>query len=84
MLSTSRETETEIETETETETGMTQNSFRKEEVAALVDGVSLTLSVMVKDGDGDPIVFLHGFGSTKEDYADIARLPSLLERPILA
>jgi hypothetical protein len=26
---------------------------------------------MYRDGIGIPLVFLHGFGSTKEDYADV-------------
>lgn len=33
---------------------------------------------------GVPIVLLHGFGSTKEDYADIVRRPALQGRPVLA
>ncbi|WP_439687086.1 alpha/beta fold hydrolase [Cupriavidus oxalaticus] len=31
-----------------------------------------------------PVVFLHGFGSTKEDYADIAITPALSGHPFLA
>ncbi|RKF50272.1 alpha/beta hydrolase [Paraburkholderia fungorum] len=37
-----------------------------------VQGVSLRLSTMFRPGHKPPILFLHGFGSTKEDYADIA------------
>jgi pimeloyl-ACP methyl ester carboxylesterase len=29
-------------------------------------------------------VFLHGFGSTKEDYADVAQQEQLADRPVLA
>jgi pimeloyl-ACP methyl ester carboxylesterase len=39
---------------------------------------------MYRSGSGDPIVFLHGFGSTKEDYADVARLPAFAGRPYIA
>jgi hypothetical protein len=35
-----------------------------------VDGTSLDIAGMYRDGTGTPLVFLHGFGSTKEDYAD--------------
>lgn len=31
-----------------------------------------------------PILFLHGFGSTKEDYVDLAYHPSFADRPFLA
>ena len=37
-----------------------------------VDGVSLTVATASRGGEPAPLVFLHGFGSTKEDYADIA------------
>ncbi|WP_217702649.1 alpha/beta hydrolase [Nocardioides guangzhouensis] len=32
----------------------------------------------------EPVVFLHGFGSTKEEYADFTRLPGLAGRGFLA
>lgn len=37
-----------------------------------------------RDGTGTPLVFLHGFGSTKEDYADVIQQPRLAGRPVLA
>ncbi|WP_342608338.1 alpha/beta hydrolase [Vibrio tritonius] len=37
----------------------------------LIEGVHLNVSAITREGDKAPIVFLHGFGSTKEDYADI-------------
>ncbi len=37
-----------------------------------------------RDGTGIPLVFLHGFGSTKEDYADVVHQRELAERPVLA
>lgn len=36
-----------------------------------VDDTELEVSALRRDGDKAPILFLHGFGSTKEDYADI-------------
>jgi len=38
-----------------------------------VGGTTLRIATMTREGKRAPIVFLHGFGSTKEDYADIAR-----------
>lgn len=37
-----------------------------------VDGVHVRLATMQRAADRAPVVFLHGFGSTKEDYADVA------------
>lgn len=42
-----------------------------------VEGVSLHLSTIHKLNDSPPILFLHGFGSCKEDLADIIINPAL-------
>ena len=49
-----------------------------------VDGVSLGISTVTGGGQLAPMVFLHGFGSTKEDYVDIAYQPAFADRPFLA
>ena len=49
-----------------------------------VRGVDLSISAIHRAGAGEPILFLHGFASTKEDYADIARLPMFSGRPFIA
>lgn len=49
-----------------------------------VDGVDLKIASACRGGDRSPIVFLHGFGSTKEDYADIVHLSALDGHPFLA
>jgi pimeloyl-ACP methyl ester carboxylesterase len=49
-----------------------------------VDGVGLTVATVGRGGGLAPIVFLHGFGSTKEDYADIALQPAFAGHPFLA
>jgi pimeloyl-ACP methyl ester carboxylesterase len=53
-----------------------------------VDRVALHIATIRRGSTGDesraPVVFLHGFGSTKEDYADIARHPAFNRRPFLA
>jgi len=57
---------------------------QREKLELQVQGVSLSISTMYRGGIGEPLVFLHGFGSTKEDYADIARLPAFSGRPFIA
>jgi len=62
-------------------------SFVKPELGRIgcdVRGVSLDLSVMRREGPGTPILFLHGFGSTKEDYGDLAFHPDLVRHPLIA
>ena len=49
-----------------------------------VEGVRLRVAAMHRDGPRAPVVFLHGFGSTKEDYADVAGYPQFDGRPIVA
>lgn len=58
--------------------------LRKDKISLDVDGTSATLSVLRKGGDRTPLVLLHGFGSTKEDYADLSLHPRFADRPILA
>lgn len=51
-----------------------------------VDGVDLSIAVVQGHGDPGltPIVCLHGFGSTKEDYYDFAHHATFKNRPFLA
>jgi pimeloyl-ACP methyl ester carboxylesterase len=49
-----------------------------------IRNVDVSLSTIWRAGVGVPILFLHGFGSTKEDYADIARLTVFSGRPFIA
>ena len=49
-----------------------------------VEGVQLNVAALHRDGVLAPIVFLHGFGSTKEDYADIAQQPAFAGHPFVA
>jgi pimeloyl-ACP methyl ester carboxylesterase len=50
----------------------------------VVDGVRVDIAGMHREGSGIPLVFLHGFGSTKEDYADVIQAAGLADRPVLA
>ena len=36
-----------------------------------IAGTALDVSAIQREGDKAPILFLHGFGSTKEDYAGV-------------
>ncbi|MFE7394525.1 alpha/beta fold hydrolase [Streptomyces sp. NPDC057582] len=49
-----------------------------------VEGTRVEVSGLHRGGTGTPLVFLHGFGSTKEDYADIVQQKRLADRPVLA
>ena len=49
-----------------------------------LQGTEVRIVGLRRDGSGAPLVFLHGFGSTKEDYADIVQRPELADRPVLA
>ncbi|MGF6400278.1 pimeloyl-ACP methyl ester carboxylesterase [Pseudomonas frederiksbergensis] len=62
----------------------TQQEFSRVLVPLSVDGVDLTVAALHRGGDKAPIVFLHGFGSTKEDYADIVRYAAYNGHPFLA
>lgn len=50
----------------------------------VVQGTPVEITGLHRDGTGEPLVFLHGFGSTKEDYADVIHLRDLTDRPVLA
>lgn len=49
-----------------------------------VKNVQMNVAAIYRPGTREPIVFLHGFGSTKEDYADIVRYAEFSEHPFLA
>jgi pimeloyl-ACP methyl ester carboxylesterase len=64
--------------------GAAMDDVKKESLELRVQGVDLRVSSIYRLGHGEPIVFLHGFGSTKEDYADIARLAAFSGRSFIA
>jgi len=49
-----------------------------------VSGVPVELSVQRRPGPGPRLLSLHGFGSTKEDYADLALLPAFAGYDLIA
>lgn len=68
----------------QTEGMSSKNELRFDQICLQVDGVDLNIDTVHRDGNLAPIVFLHGFGSTKEDYIDIAYHASFANRPFLA
>jgi pimeloyl-ACP methyl ester carboxylesterase len=62
----------------------THTEFTQHHLPMYVAGVALDIATIQRDGDRAPILFLHGFGSTKEDYADIVRHAAFDGRPFLA
>jgi pimeloyl-ACP methyl ester carboxylesterase len=60
------------------------NELTYQQLNLRVDGVGLQVATAGRGGELAPVVFLHGFGSTKEDYADIALQPAFAGRPFLA
>lgn len=63
---------------------MANTSFSHTHVDFKVDSVELSVAAIHRDGEGVPIVFLHGFGSSKEDYADIVLHEAFAGRAFLA
>jgi len=62
---------------------MTQPAWPAQSLDLRVDDVALTIAAMHAVGS-EPVMFLHGFGSTKEEYADFTQFPGLAGRPFLA
>jgi pimeloyl-ACP methyl ester carboxylesterase len=58
--------------------------FANERWDIQVAGVDVGVAASRRSGELDPVVFLHGFGSTKEDYLDVLRYPAFAGRPFLA
>jgi pimeloyl-ACP methyl ester carboxylesterase len=61
-----------------------KSGFTSSRLPLQVDDVQLDVSVIHRRGTLAPILFLHGFGSTKEDYADIVRWEEFSGRPFIA
>lgn len=55
-----------------------------EQVDLRVGGMGLTVTAAGRAGGLIAVVFLHGFGSTKEDYLDIACQRAFAGHPFLA
>lgn len=62
----------------------TNHEFSKSTIPLQLKDVKLDVAAIHRTGHLAPIVFLHGFGSTKEDYADITRYGAFDGHPFLA
>ncbi|BBC32441.1 Alpha/beta hydrolase [Streptomyces graminofaciens] len=62
----------------------TVNRLERFTLPLTVHGTRVDVAGLHRDGTGTPLVFLHGFGSTKEDYADVVQQDRLADRPVLA
>ncbi len=49
-----------------------------------VAGVSVRLAYQRRHGSGPPVISLHGFGSTKEDYSDLALWEEFADRDLIS
>jgi pimeloyl-ACP methyl ester carboxylesterase len=57
--------------------------MKKSHLLFTVDDVELDIATIHRDGGLAPILFLHGFGSTKEDYVDIIHYDDFLGHPFV-
>jgi pimeloyl-ACP methyl ester carboxylesterase len=62
----------------------TESTMTKHEIHLSIDGTDVRLYCISRTRRVLPLVFLHGFGSTKEDYADIAQNPDFAGQPFFA
>lgn len=60
------------------------HEFHRAHLSLTVQATPMQVAAIHRSGNREPIVFLHGFGSTKEDYADIVRHAAFDGRPFLA
>ena len=59
-------------------------TFQKITIKQNHAGADLTISAIQREGEKAPFLFLHGFGSTKEDYADFVQQRAFDGHPFLA
>lgn len=55
-----------------------------EQLRLRVQGVNLKIAAIHRGSAGEPIVFMHGFGTSKEDYTDITQRHDFADRSFLA
>lgn len=61
-----------------------RSALKREFMDFDADGVRVRVAALARQGELTPVIFLHGFGSTKEDYADAALHACFEDRTILA
>lgn len=60
------------------------SEFQHQTCDITINNTPLRIAAIHRPGQGEPVLFLHGFGSTKEDYADIVRYAEFNGQPFLA
>lgn len=63
---------------------MSDNLLTLHGLELTIQATEVKLSCLSRTGEGIPTVFLHGFGGTKEDYADFAVHRAFAGRPFFA
>ncbi|MDO5639083.1 MAG: alpha/beta hydrolase [Neisseria sp.] len=63
---------------------MTLPLFQHQNLPLTVNGVALDIAAIHRQGTRAPVLFLHGFGSSKEDYADWVLRPEFADCPFIA
>jgi len=63
---------------------MTPNILEAFTLQLIIGSTEVEIAGMFRTGTGTPLVFLHGFGSTKDDYTDVVQQVGLADRPVLA
>ncbi|MEM8812072.1 MAG: alpha/beta hydrolase [Pseudomonadota bacterium] len=58
-------------------------TLNTEQIDIVVSGAKLRIACLRRTGSKPPLVCLHGFGSTKEDYADLALHPVFDKRGLI-
>ncbi|WP_235891669.1 alpha/beta fold hydrolase [Klebsiella spallanzanii] len=61
-----------------------QSEFTQQRLPMTVQGVELDIASISREGAGEPVVFLHGFGSSKKDYADFVLHQAFEGQPFIA
>lgn len=59
------------------------DAISRDIIDARIDGAVLRIAAAARNGDKTPILALHGFGSTKEDYADLLHNPLFSDHQII-
>lgn len=65
-------------------TRISSAEIRHEHFSIVVDGIHVKIAIAHREGALTPILFLHGFGGSKEDYLNIALHDSFRDRPFIA
>jgi pimeloyl-ACP methyl ester carboxylesterase len=69
---------------TKLSSGENDRLMKIEQIEICVTGISNKVSMAYRSGHLDPVLFLHGFGGSKEDYVDFTFQKAFQGRPLIA